>query len=83
MISTSEAAAASWGVAATRAPCDTNSWAREAVRFHTVNENPFFNRFAAIGRPMRPNPINPTEGFTDPPVPAKYCVRVYPPAERE
>jgi hypothetical protein len=60
-------AATSCGVAATRAPSDAKAWARAGVRFHTVSENPFFSRFAAMGRPIRPNPINPTEDFTDPP----------------
>ena len=34
------------------------------VRFHTVTAKPAFNRFAAIGRPIKPKPINPIVGFT-------------------
>ena len=66
VIRTSEAAAASRGDFARCAPCATNSSARDAVRFHTVTSKPFLSKFAAIGLPIKPNPITPTEVFMTP-----------------
>src|SRR3990172_7958332 len=63
VMSTSAAAAASRGEAAASAPCATNGPTRDAVRFHTVTAKPAFRRLAAIGRPIKPNPMNPTAGF--------------------
>src|SRR5712691_2636322 len=62
--STSEDAAASRGEPATFAPCRARSSVLARVRFHTVSGNPAFSRFAPIGLPIRPSPINPTAGFT-------------------
>ena len=63
VMTTSDAAANSRGVAARFAPCATRSSPREAVRFHTVSSWPAFSRLAPIGWPINPNPINPTGGF--------------------
>src|SRR2546425_8516702 len=62
--STSEDAAASRGEPATFAPCRARSSVLARVRFHTVSGNPAFSRFAPIGLPIKPSPINPTAGFT-------------------
>src|SRR3984893_9429115 len=60
VISTSEAAATSFGDVARIAPIATNSFAREIVRFQTVKEWPAFSRFIPIGWPIKPRPIKPT-----------------------
>src|SRR5579863_8663031 len=56
-------AAASAGDFAAVAPSFASFCAFSAVRFHTVSGNPAFKRFAAIGEPISPNPINATRGF--------------------
>src|SRR5215475_4134916 len=63
VISTSASLAASFGDFASFAPAATNSSARDAVRFHTITACPAFTKFIAIGRPIRPSPINPIYAF--------------------
>src|SRR5215469_17422569 len=59
VISTSLAAATSRGDLATVAPAESSFSAREVVRFQTVKRCPAFNKFMAIGRPIRPKPMKP------------------------
>jgi len=61
VISTSEEAATSRGFAASLAPAATKSAALSGVRFQTVSGNPAFKMFFAMGRPIKPRPINPTD----------------------
>src|SRR6185312_10474412 len=63
VIKTSLRSATSRGFAASFAPPRTKSSALEAVRFQMVRGNPAFNRFWAIGFPIRPSPIKPIDIF--------------------
>ena len=49
------------GDAAARAPAAASSSIAAWLRLNTVTGKPAFNRFSAIGLPIRPRPITPTE----------------------
>ncbi len=60
VITTSVRAATSAGVAASVAPAWTSASTGARLRLCTTSEKPPLMRLSAMGRPMRPRPMNPT-----------------------
>src|SRR5262249_50930731 len=59
VITTSLACATPAAPLAARAPSDSNTLTGSGLTSYTTISNPFLRRFDAIGRPIRPSPMNP------------------------